>query len=35
MEISFAILIALMAIEIADIDPKSNRHGGTGMESGN
>jgi hypothetical protein len=34
-EIRFAIMIALTASEIADVDPKGNRHGGTGSESGN
>jgi hypothetical protein len=31
-EIRFAIMIALRASEIADIDPKRNRHGGTGSK---
>jgi len=31
-EIRFAIMIALTASEIADIDPKRNRHGGTGSK---
>jgi hypothetical protein len=31
-EIRFAIMIALTASEIAGIDPKGNRHGGTGSK---
>jgi hypothetical protein len=31
-EIHFAIMIALTASEIADMDPKRNRQGGTGSK---
>jgi hypothetical protein len=31
-EIRFAIMIALTTSEIADIDPRRNRHGGTGSK---
>jgi hypothetical protein len=31
-EIPFAIIVALTASKIADIDPKGNRYGGTGWE---
>jgi hypothetical protein len=34
-EIRFAIMIALTASEIADIDSKGHRHGGTGIENRN